>query len=212
MLWTDARDVWYISMDPFWAEFHIDIKKKPDSSQSANNKRQSSSGGKGFSRNATLDDSCTKSAIIYPFIDSIPLTIWIYPTQENQEEGQSQSKEKKKKLQAIFSTSGICKVQLNHYQFLFLMRMAEALGELSLFITLDAKQIIGKEVLQNLVTFLGCLTSIEVTLLFPHPILKEDEEEEEESNNKQDSQSIDTNNSLLLQPESIISGEIGIPR
>ena len=66
MMWTEPRDVWYISMDPFWAEFHVEVKRKRFPSETGS----TASKNKSFSRQGTGDGRNPISSVIYPFVDS----------------------------------------------------------------------------------------------------------------------------------------------
>src|SRR5690348_16332904 len=136
-MWIEPRDVWYVSLDPFWADFRVETKKKPNP-----NEEKGIGKRKPLSRHAT-NDNPSKSALIYPFVDAIAITAWLYLDKVRNNNAEQQN------IHALVSSNGLCKVQLTHYQYLFIMRMAEAFGELSLFMTLDAEQIVGKSVLNN---------------------------------------------------------------
>ena len=185
MLNTEARDVWYIFADPFWADFHIETKR-----------RRHSSKRKAPQEIVSQDEE--PPSVVNPFIDSLPLQAWIYMNEEPESGVSAAAKSDKaagkKLIKALFNANGICNVQLNHYQYLFLLRMVEAFSELSLYLTYDLEQIIGQRVYDNLFTVLGSISNVEVSLLFP-PLLP----------GKPESPSMDLDSSAL--PESS-SGEI----
>jgi len=168
-LWTEPRDVWYIHLDPVWADFHVEEKRKrlPSETGSASSKKKASN------RHGSQGDGRDVNTIIYPFIDAIPFSAWVYVDEGREGDGKLQEKN----IHALISTGETGKIQLTHYQFLFIMRMVEAIGEMSLYLTLDSRAILGEEVLKNVVTFVGYLNGLELSLIFP----RASEEEKQES-------------------------------
>lgn len=88
-----------------------------------------------------------------------------------------ESKATPKNIHALFSAGEKIKIQITHYQFIFLMRMVEAFSELSLYLTLDSRAVIGEEILKNLITFVGYFNTLEASLLF-FPVVSEEKSEE----------------------------------
>jgi hypothetical protein len=70
-------------------------------------------------------------------------------------------------LHVIAHVANLVSVQIDHYQFLFLMRLAEELTELSTFITLDSKRILQENDKEHSI-IIGCVVpQVEVTLVMP---------------------------------------------
>jgi len=167
-MWTEARDVWYLKIDSLWADFVVSSKKK-----------------------GSPQSECTKAEEtnkLFPFINSITVFVWVHgaklclESDQNNQMLNSQSSKpwRPTTIQALFNATGVCNVQISHYQFLFLMRMVEALSELSLYVTLDMENIAGAAIFENMFTFLGVLPTLELSLLFPlAPLEKEDSQTSE---------------------------------
>lgn len=70
-------------------------------------------------------------------------------------------------LHIIAHVSNLISVQIDHYQYLFLLRLAEEMAELSTFLTVDSKRIL-KEHDESKSIVIGCVVpQIEVTLVMP---------------------------------------------
>lgn len=206
-LWNDTRDVWCIKIDPVWIDFL---------------------GARSIGINRSI-----------PFIDAVPITLWIHGksqiddtivekmaerskppevpmeppktsemilsvmslSQETHQDGTflfnnldsvCYSKasyatngndsldatgggavmdvnvdEKSADLHVIAHFGNLVSVQLDHYQFLFLMRLAEEINELTTFLTIDSKRIM-QEKNPNQSVIIGCvIPQVEVTLVMP---------------------------------------------
>lgn len=203
-LWNDTRDVWCIKIDPVWIDFL---------------------GARSIGINRSI-----------PFIDAVPITLWIHGksqiddniaekmaelakppkappeapktnemilsvaqlTQEskftfdsidsvkflkhgyNDTNGNVQSEtfqarsgeqlsmdEKSADLHVIAHFGNLVSIQLDHYQLLFLLRLAEEVNELSTFMTMDSKRIM-QEKNPNQSVIIGCvIPQVEVTLVMP---------------------------------------------
>ncbi|XP_026680296.1 LOW QUALITY PROTEIN: UHRF1-binding protein 1-like, partial [Diaphorina citri] len=108
LLWTKAKDIWCIKLEPVWAEFH------------------------------TSSDPSPHTAV--PFLDNFPLTIWAHtrpsPGDSTPRTGQTRLAD----IHAVAYVSNLISVQLNHYQVLFLLRLAEDISELVTFLSMDAQK------------------------------------------------------------------------
>ncbi|XP_067623450.1 bridge-like lipid transfer protein family member 3B isoform X2 [Eurosta solidaginis] len=72
-------------------------------------------------------------------------------------------------MHAIAHISNLVSVQIDHYQYLFLLRLAEEMTEMSLFLSMDAERILQKQNTKKSLIF-GCVVpQIEVTLVMPSP-------------------------------------------
>lgn len=70
-------------------------------------------------------------------------------------------------LHIIAHVSNLVSVQIDHYQYLFLLRLAEEMTELSTFLTVDSKRIL-KEHAETKSIVIGCvIPQVEVTLVMP---------------------------------------------
>lgn len=70
-------------------------------------------------------------------------------------------------LHVIAHVSNLVSVQIDHYQYLFVLRLAEELTELSTFLTVDSKRILQKHS-ENKSIVIGCVVpQVEVTMVMP---------------------------------------------
>ena len=128
LLWTEARDVWHCAVDSVWAEFHLPGLHRP-----------------------------------LPLLDAAPLQAWIYLKPEEKKPVRKESKGEERPARRILAefygskdeedsvgvhvlalAPQLVSLQLDHYQLLFLLRVAEALGELGAFLASDSARIVAK--------------------------------------------------------------------
>ncbi|XP_072376118.1 bridge-like lipid transfer protein family member 3B, partial [Diabrotica undecimpunctata] len=139
MLWTDAKDVWCISLDPVWADF-----------------------------NGARAIGIAKSV---PFLDALPVTIWLHthmdpnstvkPTGDCQENSQADAD-----IHSLVYITNLVSIQINHYQYLFLLRLAEDAALLATYLAIDAERILKVE--SNSTIAMGVLIpQLEVTFVMP---------------------------------------------
>ncbi|XP_031623665.1 UHRF1-binding protein 1-like isoform X3 [Contarinia nasturtii] len=70
-------------------------------------------------------------------------------------------------LHIIAHVSNLVSIQIDHYQYLFLLRLAETFTELSTFLTIDSKRIL-KEIDESKSIVIGCvIPQVEVTMVMP---------------------------------------------
>lgn len=140
-LWTEPRDIWCIKLDPIWVEFF-----------------------------GARSIGATRSI---PFVDAVPLTLWVHGKGKEDEEADpfspATNNNKTADLHVIGHVSNLISVQIDHYQFLFLLRLSEQLTELATFLTLDRNRIL-KEKATETSMIVGCvIPQVEVTLVMPSP-------------------------------------------
>jgi len=155
MLWTEPRDMWFISIDAIWADFCTSQKIKCENTVE---------GGRKFGPTNT---STQPEVVMQPFIDSIPLQLWLYVEEEPVTCNMDLPKKKKKNIEAILYTDRLSNVQLSHPQYIYLMRIAEAISEMSLFLTIDTRKTFNFSMQDDSVNLIGCLPSIEVSFIMP---------------------------------------------
>ncbi|CAG9864349.1 unnamed protein product [Phyllotreta striolata] len=139
MLWTDAKDVWCISLDPVWADF-----------------------------NGTRAIGMAKSV---PFLDTLPVTLWLHTHMDpNSTIKQPKSDEEEAPsyadIHALVYITNLVSVQINHYQYLFLLRLAEDAALLATYLSIDAERILQVE--SNSSIAMGVIVpQLEVTFVMP---------------------------------------------
>jgi hypothetical protein len=147
--------VWYVHLDPLWADFH------------------------GTPATGTRP---------VPFVDAFPVTLWLYMQEDDPQllakpppppSRKTAKKTKKKsrdesssqlaehaKMHLLVHINNLVSVQLNHYQFLFLMRFLETVSEITTFLTQDVSHILGEADESSMA--LGLIApQVDVSLLMP---------------------------------------------
>lgn len=112
MLWTEAKDVWCINLEPVWGEFF---------------------GARAVGVNKSV-----------PFLDAVPVTIWLHTQLDPNstlKTNNGKNSPNNADIHVLAHVSKLVSVQLNHYQFLFLLRLAEEATELSTFLSVDSSRI-----------------------------------------------------------------------
>lgn len=184
-LWNDTRDVWCIKIDPVWIEFlgirsigasrtisFIDAvpitlwihgKSDIDSTigekmmeQQQNEQRQNDFEIR--KRNEMILSVQSLRQAKPPTADGIRAVN--IPIKQNIEDDKSAD------LHVIAHFENLVSIQIDHYQFLFLMRLAEELNELTTFLSIDSKRIMQES--PNRSVIIGCvIPQVEVTLVMP---------------------------------------------
>lgn len=135
LLWTEAKDVWCISLDPVWGDF--------------------------------LGARSVGVSKPVPFLDTVPVTIWLHSQLDpNSTLKTNNDHTSTADIHALTQISNLVSIQINHYQYLFLLRLAEELAELATFVSLDSNRIIKVESSGSLVVG-ALLPQVEVTFVMP---------------------------------------------
>ncbi|KAK3923200.1 UHRF1-binding protein 1-like [Frankliniella fusca] len=145
LLWVEAKDTWCIHLDPVWGEF--------------------------YGTRAVGSNRATS------FFDALPITVWAYmkPAQPNMEDSSVKSDLQSQKtslepgtadIHLLLQVSNLMSVQINHYQLLFLLRLAEEGAEAATFLTMDTSRILDQKSGGSLVVG-AFLPQVEVTLVMP---------------------------------------------
>ncbi|XP_063909988.1 bridge-like lipid transfer protein family member 3B isoform X3 [Zophobas morio] len=131
LLWTEAKDVWCISLDPVWGDF--------------------------------LGARAVGTGKPVPFLDAVPVTVWVH----TQMDPNSTIKDTTNAdIHALAHISNLVSVQLNHYQYLFLLRLAEDASEMVTFLSIDSSKILKVESSGSLVVG-ALIPQLEVTFVMP---------------------------------------------
>lgn len=135
MLWTEAKDVWCINLDPVWADFY---------------------GARSVGSSRPI-----------PFLDAVPITVWLHLNLDANQPRRANDP-KTADIHALAYISNLVSVQLNHYQYLFLLRMAEDVSELATFLAIDSNRILKQEQDSSKSIAVGALIpQVEVTFVMP---------------------------------------------
>lgn len=90
-----------------------------------------------------------------PFLDAVPVTVWLHMNENNN-------------IHALLHISNLVSIQINHYQYLFLLRLAEELSELTTYLALDQTRILGHEQVESgSLVVASLLPQVEFTLVMP---------------------------------------------
>lgn len=76
-----------------------------------------------------------------PFIDAFPLTLWIHMNEPHSGSVKSGAAD----IHGLAYISNLISVQINHYQFLFLMRLLEMISELTTYLSIDSNKVLKVE-------------------------------------------------------------------
>ncbi|XP_024085881.1 UHRF1-binding protein 1-like isoform X2 [Cimex lectularius] len=95
------------------------------------------------------------------FIDSFPLKIWVYLKTESS----TRKDFSKPELYALAYISNLVSVQINHYQLLFLLRLADDFAELLTILEMDSRRIMKRG--SSGVVVGAVVPQLEVTLVMP---------------------------------------------
>lgn len=152
---AEPRDVWCMKLDPLWIDFL---------------------GARSVGHSKSV-----------PFVDAVPITLWLHgrtPSDDqnaNPFDGDNDSAKRNDTadgtaagladLHVIAHIANMVSVQIDHYQYLFLLRLAEEMTELGTFISLDADRIQLKtqqpQQPEKSIVF-GCVVpQLELTLVMP---------------------------------------------
>eukprot|EP00095_Tigriopus_kingsejongensis_P003689 maker-scaffold11_size778918-snap-gene-6.50 protein:Tk03689 transcript:maker-scaffold11_size778918-snap-gene-6.50-mRNA-1 annotation:"uhrf1-binding protein 1-like protein" len=116
LLWNEAKDVWYLYLDPVWADFH----------------GTPSSGG----RPVPLVDAFPVTIWLYKRPEG---------ESGKPEPAPDPNQPPQAKMYVLATINSLISVQLNHFQLLFLLRAVEMISEITMFLAQDVRDILGEE-------------------------------------------------------------------
>ena len=144
LLWTEAKDVWYVHVDPLWADFHGTpatgnrpipfIDAFPATLWLYKQEESGSSGPGGQTGTSTGSKPISKPPPLPPrgkSTNALPIN--------NKMNNKSEIVPNIAKMHLLLHITNLVSVQLNHYQFLFLMRLLETVSEITTFLTQDVR-------------------------------------------------------------------------
>ncbi|XP_022221973.2 UHRF1-binding protein 1-like isoform X4 [Drosophila obscura] len=178
VMWLEPRDVWCIKLDPVWVDFLGSRSLGPNKSIPFVDAVPITLWLHAGSAQAQLDLGKSATASMEsmglaplptlqpcnPFLSDEDVRVEASPPA-----AAAAAPDRTADMHAIAHISNLVSLQIDHYQLLFLLRLAEELNEMSTFLNLDAERILQKQNEQNSIIF-GCVVpQIEVTLVMPSP-------------------------------------------
>ncbi|RZB39563.1 UHRF1-binding protein 1-like [Asbolus verrucosus] len=134
LLWTEAKDVWCVNLDPVWGDF--------------------------------LGARAVGSGKPVPFLDAVPVTIWLHTHMDPNSTIKVEKNMTNADIHALAHISNLVSVQLNHYQYLFLLRLAEEASEMVTFLSIDSNRI-QKVESSGSIAVGALIPQLEVTFVMP---------------------------------------------
>uniref|UniRef100_A0A1B0GCL5 Uncharacterized protein n=1 Tax=Glossina morsitans morsitans TaxID=37546 RepID=A0A1B0GCL5_GLOMM len=196
-MWSEPRDVWCIKLDPVWIDFlgarslsankaipfidAVPITLWLHSGTGSTGTESSQSGGGSVCHKEGGDDAGSDTLLFTakgpsveannknklprnPFLDSEEDIYF-----ERKSQTSSEHNERTADLHAIAHISNLISLQIDHYQYLFLLRLAEEINEMTTFLSIDAERILHKHNNKKSLIF-GCvIPQVEITFVMPSP-------------------------------------------
>ncbi|XP_076289527.1 bridge-like lipid transfer protein family member 3B isoform X5 [Lasioglossum baleicum] len=97
-----------------------------------------------------------------PFLDAFPLTLWCYMSVNPS----TSEKYTTVDIHGLAYISNLVSVQINHYQYLFLLRLSEVLSEMATYLTIDSNKVLKVNAGSTLVVG-ALIPQVEVTFVMP---------------------------------------------
>ncbi|ALC39333.1 CG34126 [Drosophila busckii] len=175
-MWSEPRDVWCIKLDPIWVDFLGARSLGPNKAIPFVDAVPITLWLHAGQAQAQLElppSSHMQRMGLEPLPTLPPLPRNPFLSDEDVRmpppEPVATPTERTADMHAIAHISNLVSLQIDHYQLLFLLRLAEELNEMSTFLNLDAERILQKQNQQKSLIF-GCVVpQIELTLVMPSP-------------------------------------------
>lgn len=193
-LWIEPRDVWCIKLDPIWIDFlgarsvgankpvpFVDavpitfwihgrspVKLESVEYLDHNDRRNSNTTDQQAYNNNEYISQMSRSNPFFPMLseekntNSEQSTVHAMMSKCSINDDSSTAD-----LHIIAHVSNLVSVQMDHYQYLFLLRLADEMTELSTFLTIDSKRILQNHA-ENKSIVIGCVVpQVEITMVMP---------------------------------------------
>jgi len=95
-----------------------------------------------------------------PFLDAFPLTLWCHFTEP------SAAKKSGADIHGLAYIGNLVSVQINHYQYLFLLRLLEIVSEMATYLAVDSNKILKVETGGSIIVG-ALIPQVEVTFVMP---------------------------------------------
>ncbi|XP_032311263.1 UHRF1-binding protein 1-like isoform X4 [Drosophila ananassae] len=183
VMWLEPRDVWCIKLDPVWVDFLGARSLGPNKSIPFVDAVPITLWLHSGSAQAQLDvgkngAAASMESVGLPPLPTLPPLQPCNPFLSDEDvrlagdlgaSPPAPAPDRTADVHAIAHISNLVSLQIDHYQLLFLLRLAEELNEMTTFLNLDAERILQKQNEQKSIIF-GCVVpQIEVTLVMPSP-------------------------------------------
>ncbi|XP_017043754.1 UHRF1-binding protein 1 isoform X4 [Drosophila ficusphila] len=185
VMWLEPRDVWCIKLDPIWVDFLGARSLGPNKSIPFVDAVPITLWLHSGSAQAQLDVGKSGTAASMESMGLAPLPtlpplqpcnpflsdedVRLAGVAAGESPPAAAPPDRTADVHAIAHISNLVSLQIDHYQLLFLLRLAEELNEMSTFLNLDAERILQKQNEPKSIIF-GCVVpQIEVTLVMPSP-------------------------------------------
>ncbi|XP_034939434.1 UHRF1-binding protein 1-like [Chelonus insularis] len=138
LLWIECKDVWCLNLEPVWADFY---------------------GVRAVGMNRPV-----------PLVDAFPLMIWLHindnsPATDNCGT-KIQNNSGNGNIHVLAHINNLISVQLNHYQYLFLLRQLDIVTEMNTYLVLDTNNILKVSASDSFI-FGALIPQLEITFIMP---------------------------------------------
>lgn len=99
-----------------------------------------------------------------PFLEAFPLTLWVQPPTLTQKSEVYNRSLKYGDMTVLCHVPNLISIQINHFQYLFLLRVADAVDELATYIVADQHSIVGSKKSGSFV-FAALYAQVEITFV-----------------------------------------------
>lgn len=172
LLWTEARDVWQVTVDPVWADFHgtaschdrpvpllyntnvtLWIYAKPEETKPI--QRSDSIKQKPVQRTDSINQRPSRKLLMDYYTS----------TADNQEPDTKLADTAQ--IHVLATTSQLVSLQLDHHQLLFILRLLESVSELTSFLSADTTTILPPSPGETSLVLGAVLPQVDISIILP---------------------------------------------